>query len=287
MAVHRQRPAEIHQNWTISSANGPSNVVGEGTLHTERRIILRRILDDSLPRLIIGDQRLTRTAKLVYLSLRHLPKNTIAQNAAALNMPYETVRGAVQQLIETGWAYRCRQSSTGRVIVVTWMPKDVERDLARQVELRSGLVANKGEWTMKAYLDLYVDDRDYEDNARPQWAVSGDGSGRSEIDRWYKGARVAIEFQGRQHYEIVTFSDGRSSNLEAQRMRDGLKALLCLRQGITFVEIPATELSYETIVGKLEGHLPLIPPLVDRPLFQCLQNLSHSYVNAARQGKRA
>lgn len=245
---------------------------------------MRRILDDLLPSAVMADRRLSRTAKLIYLSLRHLPKNSIAQNAVALDMPYETVRAAVQLLIETGWAYRCKQPSTGKWIVVPWMPKDVEADIAREAERRSGLVTNRGEWTLKAYLDLYVDDRDYEDNARPPWAVSGAGSGRFEIDRWYVRARVAIEFQGRQHFEIVTFADGRTSDLEGQRVRDGLKALLCLRQGIAFIEIPGTALSYDTIVAKLEGHLPLIPPLPDRPLFQCLENLSHYYVNLARKG---
>lgn len=202
-------------------------------------------------------------------------------------MPYETLRWSVQRLIELDWAYRFPHPKTGRTIIVPWMPLDIEAAVARQVEYRSGLVPNKGEWLMKALLDVIVDDKRYEDNARPAWAVSGSGSDRLEFDRWYTEAKVAIEFQGRQHYEEVTFSDGRKSNFEAQRVRDGLKALLCSRQEVVFVEIPWTELSYETIVAKLEGRLPLVPPLFDRPLFRCLQNLCHSYVNSAKQRRAA
>lgn len=132
---------------------------------------------------------------------------------------------------------------------------------------------------------MLVDDKRYEENARPAWAVSGAGSGRLEFDRLYLESKVAIEFQGRQHYEEVTFSDGRKSNLEEQQARDALKAMLCRRQRIAFVEIPATELSYETIIEKLDGLLPLVPPLMDRPLFQCLENLCRSYVNSIRRKK--
>lgn len=128
---------------------------------------------------------------------------------------------------------------------------------------------------MKAMLDITVDDDNFLDNARLQWTVSGAGDNPLEFDRFYPDAKVAIEFQGRQHYEEVTFRHGKS-DLEQQQNRDGLKALACLRQKVTLVEIPDIDLSHETLVAKLGGVLPLLPPRTDRPLFRTLADYAMS-----------
>lgn len=110
---------------------------------------MRRILEDTLLPVILDDRRLTPTNKLVYIGLRSYPKNTIVHNATVLKMPYETVRWSVRRLIELGWAYPFPHPKTGRDVIVPWMPLDVEVAVARQVEDRSGLVPQKGEWLMR------------------------------------------------------------------------------------------------------------------------------------------
>lgn len=238
-----------------------------------------------LPKQIIQDQRLGRTSQFVYCLMRSHPKSTFKGYAAKFGMPYHTVRRNIKELEHYDWVYSFRDPKSRGLIYVPWMPLDVERALAVQAEWLADSVANRGERLMKAMLDITVDDDNFLDNARLQWTVSGAGDNPLEFDRFYPDAKVAIEFQGRQHYEEVTFRYGKS-NLQQQQNRDGLKALACLRQKVTLVEIPDIDLSHETLVAKLGGVLPLLPPRTDRPLFRTLANLCHEHVNwaMARRG---
>lgn len=235
-----------------------------------------RVLNRVLPRLNMGDQRLGRTSKLVYGGMRTHKKATIKGYADAFNISYHTVRNCIRELERHDWIYSFREPNYGHLVYVPWMPLDVEISLVPGVERRFDRGSNRGERLMKAMLDVTVDDDDYIENARLEWTASGANYHRLEFDRFYSRAKVAIEFQGRQHFQAVAFPDG-MSNLQQQEVRDGLKALACLRQGVIFVEINDIELSYETIATKLRGLLPLIPPPRDRPLFRALENMCHSY----------
>lgn len=237
-------------------------------------------LNRVLPKQIMCDRRLRRTSQLIYSCMRAHPKSTFKGYAAKLSIPYATVRRCIKELEHHDWVYSFRDPKSGERIYVPWMPLDVEKAVASRAEQLADVMPNRGEWLMKAVLDITVDDDNFLNNARFQWTVSGTGDNRLEFDRFYPDARVAIEFQGRQHYEEVTFRDGKT-NLQKQQDLDGRKALACLRQQVTLVEIPDIELSYETLVAKLGGLLPFLPPRTDRPLFRTLANLCHGYVNWA------
>lgn len=161
------------------------------------------------------------------------------------------------------------------------MPLDVEIALAKEVERLASTAPNRGEFLMKAILDIIVDDSHVLDNHRFDWLASAPGDGRRELDRLLPEAKVAIEFQGRQHFEEVQFRTGKS-NLQEQLARDRAKMLACERKGIAFVEVADIELSYETLVEKLDGLLPLIQPRKDQPLFQTLQDLCLEHASWAR-----
>lgn len=246
---------------------------------------LHNLLNRELPKRIFRDERLRPMSRLVYLGMRTVRKTHIAGYARALGMPDQTVRDAVKDLRAHGWVYGYRDSATGFEIIVPWMPRDIEAELARRIERLAQTMPNWGEGLMKMMLSLIVDDDDFVDNHRFDWASSGQGDGAFEFDRMYEEAKVGCEFQGPQHYQVVQFRNG-PSDLVKQQARDRAKALACERHGITLVEIPDVELSYETLVAKLEGLLPLIQPLRDGPLFMAIQRMCDAQVNRAR-GRRA
>lgn len=246
---------------------------------------MRSMLDRALVRILLSDRRLTPTDVKVYLHMANHPIAPAAVHAGALNMHVETCRRSIKKLVRFDWCYFAESPRKRPVVPIPWMPLDVEHLLIQEVQRIREEVAFWGEWLMKAHLDIIVDDLDFRDNARPSWLVAGDGSGRYEIDRWYRRAKVAIEFHGMHHYPNggTGWSEGAEHNVQV--MRDNLKAGICMRHGIAYVEIAASNLSYGTIVEKLNGLLPLIPVRTDRPLFKHLEALCDSYVNSVARGQ--
>lgn len=87
--------------------------------------------------------------------------------------------------------------------------------------------------------------------ASPEWL------GRQRLDVFVPELRLAIEYQGRQHYEPVPFFGGEDAFPQTQR-RDRLKARLCSENGVTVVffrydEIITRELVETRIGGALNS----------------------------------
>lgn len=238
-----------------------------------------RVLSHRLvTRHLLLDERLRASSKVTYGLLRIHRKNTIAFNATAFNMRYDTLRRNIRQLQELDWAYEFLDPITQRPIVVPWMPLAVEHTLANELRSSRSDTPFWGETLARHWLDTIVDDDDRVDNARPEWLVSGFGGYRKEIDFFFRRAAVAIEFQGRYHFEAGP-SEEEQIELQRQQQRDALKSLICVRHNIAFVEITGKDLYYDALLGKLGHLLPIIPPRLERPLFRTLAEMSHSYVN--------
>lgn len=231
---------------------------------------------------LVQDRRLSSSSRVLYQAMNANVKTTAKGYAAAFGIPPGTIRRCLSELQQCGWAYTYRNPKQRELIYAPCMPLDVEREVAELGEQLADSAANRGEFIMKMMLDTLVNDPNFIDNARLRWTRLGTGHSRLEFDRYYPDARVAIEFQGRQHYEEVEFNN-RKSDLAAQQIRDGLKALACLRQQVTLIEIADFELAYDNIVAKLTNHLPLLPLRMDRPLFRTAANLAADYTHWARE----
>lgn len=68
---------------------------------------------------------------------------------------------------------------------------------------------------------------------RPDW-MNG-----TELDAYWPYLKIAIEFQGDQHYIPIYGED----NLRQQKRRDGPKRKLCLAQGVSLIRIDAVDLN--------------------------------------------
>lgn len=222
------------------------------------------------------------SVKETYLKLILHPKTTITDNASVLGMGYDKLRRHIRVLQEADWAYEILEPKTKRLIVVPSMPQEVEKLLAKHWQVARSLTPYFGQWLAGCWFSLVIDDLNWIPDARPESLVSGDGSHRMEIDFMFQTARVAVEFQGKFHFEAGPSAE-EQEQLRRQQERDALKALLCARKDFVFIEIAGKDLSYETIVNKLGHVLPIIPPRKERPVFRLLTDLTHTYVNYLRR----
>jgi len=85
--------------------------------------------------------------------------------------------------------------------------------------------------------------------ASPEWL------GRQRLDIFIPKLQLAIEYQGRQHYEPVPFFGGEEGFRQAQE-RDRLKAKLCYENGVTVVFFRYDEnISRELVETRVRGAL--------------------------------
>ena len=76
-----------------------------------------------------------------------------------------------------------------------------------------------------------------------------------ELDLYCEAEALAIEFQGRQHYEVVArFHKEGERSLHGQQQRDQRKRLLCAQRGVDLIEVPHW---VADVHGFLSGH-PLV-----------------------------
>lgn len=244
---------------------------------------LRQIIQSVVIPELFRDVRLHQTAVLVWTRLYWSPVDTVAEHVKKLGLAPETLRRAVRTLIENEWAVEFHREGLRSPLIVPWMPPHVERMVVHEMRDVRREVGRVGEWTLECILCLAVDDRDFRRNVRPEWFTLGVGEGRMEIDFWFRRRRVAIEFQGRQHYEYEPeMHENRREFMEQQR-RDNIKAGLCLRHGIHYIEIPAHELSIDYVREKVQGVLPLRPFPGDSPVVRAINEMCLSYVNTVHR----
>lgn len=251
---------------------------------------LRQLINNLLfPRLLkdINTFRLSASASSVYLSLYYFPMQSISDHAARLGWAKSTIRRAIYNLIDINWVYMTREKGPHRSdLFVPSIPPEVESEITKHLLNIRNDVPYIGEWLMRCLLDLIVADKDFWDNARPPWLVTQDGSGRLEIDRWYRSAAVAIEFQGSQHYRTGTDFATSDAEVNRQMMRDNIKAGICQRHNISFVEISGLELTPYVIQGKVKDLLPVFPINESGPIFSTLTKMCRSYVNSAIRSEK-
>jgi hypothetical protein len=80
------------------------------------------------------------------------------------------------------------------------------------------------------------------DKARPNFLnnpVTG-GSYNLELDCYDDELKIAVEYNGRQHYEYIPFFHRNKDQFTMQKYRDDMKRRMCKDQGILMIEVPHT-----------------------------------------------
>jgi hypothetical protein len=75
---------------------------------------------------------------------------------------------------------------------------------------------------------------------RPQWLKNPKTGFALELDGYNGDLKLAFEYQGSQHYELVQSFKMTEEVLEDSRYRDSLKMSICESHGIQILEIPHT-----------------------------------------------
>lgn len=74
---------------------------------------------------------------------------------------------------------------------------------------------------------------------RPNWLLTDEGN-RVELDVYNEKLKVAIEYNGKQHYENVPYFSKSPDDLENRKKIDLLKIKLCTENGVHLIVVPYT-----------------------------------------------
>jgi len=144
-----------------------------------------------------------------------------------------------------------------------------------QVECKQGY--SFGQFLMARKVELRTDTYVVE-NGEVNCLVNRKTGARLQYDVLLAEHRVALEFQGPQHFRVTEVYPS-EAQLRRQQERDQLKRQLSAEAGIRLVEINALNLTFEHIEEVLAGlGVPLRPvPDEKRYVYQTLQRCSEQY----------
>lgn len=75
---------------------------------------------------------------------------------------------------------------------------------------------------------------------KPDWLVNPNSKRRLELDCYNEELKIAVEYQGVQHYSLRSAFKMTAAILEASKDRDAVKRKLCDAHNVTLIEIPYT-----------------------------------------------
>lgn len=108
---------------------------------------------------------------------------------------------------------------------------------------------SKGEYLCKAALEKYFK-KEFK-NMRPEWLVNPATGRRLELDCYNEELKIALEYNGIQHYKYPNGISKSRDEFEKQRDRDAYKERVCKSRGIKFLKVPYT-VKYGDIGGYVE-----------------------------------
>lgn len=120
-----------------------------------------------------------------------------------------------------------------------------------------------GQDLLREYLEL-IGKGKYIENFRPDW-LNG-----LELDFYFPGKKLALEFNGDQHYAHTEFGSPYS-----QWSRDRLKRELCKKRGIRLAIIDACDLEYTRLIGRIGGNKKMVQ--MNRKKLRILNKKSKAY----------
>ena len=85
---------------------------------------------------------------------------------------------------------------------------------------------------------------------RPSWLVNPKTDYNLELDCYNKSLKLALEYNGIQHYEHPNFTRQSEEEFIAQKERDAHKREECVRKGIKLIEVP-----YNIPTRELESYI--------------------------------
>jgi hypothetical protein len=82
---------------------------------------------------------------------------------------------------------------------------------------------------------------------RPIWLQNPNSGYCLELDLYCDELKLAIEYQGKQHYVFIPYFHKDNSDFKKQQIRDSIKKELCVKNNVNLITIPYKINSYESI----------------------------------------
>ncbi len=216
------------------------------------------------------------------MQLHAYKPRSIRELARRADLHRTVVADLICSLVEKEWVIVKIIGS--RKIMIPTLPPGIQRanlDYIRECERMS---PRAGEYKMKLRFDQILDVSPWMDNVRP-WFLQSSTSGEFlEYDRYSYHARIAGEFQGRQHYEVT--SDYPDKNeLEKTRARDNAKEQLSRKHNVVLITITPEDLTLENMLKKIPQTVPIKLIDVDSIYARGLEAMCMQYIAYHRRGK--
>lgn len=139
---------------------------------------------------------------------------------------------------------------------VLFRPIDRPKPLRQQQQQRSYSPSSKGEQMCKTFVEFYF--QKPFDKARPDFLKNPVTGENLELDLYNPDMKLAIEYNGSQHYHFNSFMHKNSRDkFQNQQYRDLIKKDLCKKQDITLIVVPYT-IPHDQIGSFLFGELKRI-----------------------------
>lgn len=243
----------------------------------------------AIPADLLPDRHVSAQAKLLYAVLYRIagptsPRGqcTYTELCHQTGLSLNTVKRAVRALVAAGWLELSHQHKFSPVHFLLCNPVARRQDEAVALAARRLQEARfRGEGLMRAYLTLLVDSDEYDDDASPAFLVNPFTNEEMEFDRYYHVARVALEYNGAQHYGTTEHYPDQTQLLK-QQLRDHCKRLICAKRGIDLVVVHPEDLSLQGMRQKLKGRLPLRNLAGREAVAAYLEQESRAYRRKAR-----
>jgi len=132
-----------------------------------------------------------------------------------------------------------------------------------------------GEAIAMAMVQLVIQPSECLANCRPDWLVNPETNELMELDIWFPAYKLAVEFNGPQHYQATPFAS--AEEVARQQKRDALKARILRKKGINLVVLTAEDLAVDVVVKKLQGLAPLRDLYWYRQLVEYLNYVGSCY----------
>lgn len=218
---------------------------------------------------------------LFYLALAYEPRS-YSELARKAGMPRGVIRATCKALSSIGWMKI--EGSSRMVRPVAVIPPHLQQKMAEMLREQYVVASNKGEFLMKRLLDVWIDNDNFVDNARPEFLVNPLTDQPLEYDRLYIEG-VAFEFNGPQHHGPTEMYPDDKASKEA-KARDLIKKSLSRDHGVNLVTVAASQLVPDEFEKLLPAELPLNYVDKEGPYFQALAHLCKAYSAkaAARPG---
>lgn len=128
---------------------------------------------------------------------------------------------------------------TGIPIVIR--SRSIQPPSSTGTSARASFKTSKGQLECRRVLETLYPGYSFP-SARPDFLnnpVTG-GKANLELDCYNPTLAIAVEYNGRQHYEYTSYFHPNKDAFYNQRYRDDLKRRLCAEHGITLIEVPYT-----------------------------------------------